>query len=144
MNAPTPGRSRLLRDLVVLQIKLMADALRDIVVSPIALVAGLFGLVIGRPPATDLFYGVVRFGRRTEQWIDPFSAGGDPKDEAGLYDVLDRIHGQLMTEYERGGVSAAAKRAIDEAAQVLSGRRVEPDRGDGVDREDRDGPTRDA
>jgi len=124
VNAPPAGRSRLLRDLVVLQIKLMADALRDIVLSPIALVAGLIGLLSGKPAATGLFYDVVRFGRRTEKWIDPFSAGGDlEKDEAGLDEVLNRIHAQLMAEYERGGVSAAAKRAIDQAAQVISTRR---------------------
>ena len=124
MNAPPAGRSRLLRDLVVLQIKLMADALRDIVVSPVALVAALIGLLSGKPAATGLFYDVVRFGRRTEKWIDPFSAGGDEqKDEAGLDEALNRIHGQLMAEYERGGVSAAAKRAIDQAAQVISNHR---------------------
>jgi hypothetical protein len=124
MNAAPAGRSRLLRDLVVLQIKLMADALRDIVVSPIALVAGMIGLLSGKPEATSLFYGVVRFGRRTEEWINPFGAGDDEKgDDAGLDEVLDRIHAQLMAEYERGGVSAAAKRAIDQAAEALSTRR---------------------
>jgi hypothetical protein len=123
MNAP-PGRSRLLRDVIVLQIKLMADALRDIIISPIALVAGVCGLVVGRPPATQLFYGVVRFGRRTETWIDPFNAGAaEQNEQAGLDEVLDRIHAQLVEEYERGGVSAAAKRAIDQAVQVLSSRR---------------------
>jgi hypothetical protein len=72
----------------------------------------------------QVFYDVVRFGRRTERWIDPFSAGApEGREDAGLDEVLDRIHGQLAEEYERGGVSAAAKRAIDQAAQLLSNRR---------------------
>jgi hypothetical protein len=120
-----PGRQQLLRDLVVLQIKLFLDGLRDILLSPVALVAGLYGLLVGRPPATGLFYDVIRFGRRTERWIDPFSAGGAAEGEAerGLDEVLKRIEGQLADQYKRGGISAAARDAVE---QVLTKVRREP------------------
>lgn len=112
----TPKRKQLLRDLVVLQIKLFVDGLRDLLLSPVALLAGLFGLLVGRPPATQLFYDVIRFGRRTERWIDPFSAGGTAEGEAerGLDEVLGKIEGQLADQYKRGGISAAARDAVEQ------------------------------
>jgi hypothetical protein len=109
-------RKQLLRDLVALQIKLFLDGLRDLLLSPVALLAGLLGLVVGRPPATRLFYDVIRFGRRTERWIDPFSAGGsmEGEQERGLDEVLGKIQGQLADQYKRGGISAAARDAVEQ------------------------------
>ena len=116
MTGP-PGRAQLLRDLVVLQIKLFVDGLRDLLMSPVALFAALFGLLVGKPHAIQVFYDVVRFGRRTERWIDPFSAGGPVEHgpEPSLDEVLSGLEGQLKS----GAISGAARQAVEQALAAL-------------------------
>ncbi len=69
------SRWQLLRDAGAFQVKLLLDALRDIALSPLALVAALVDFVFAgsRPP--QHFYAVLRLGRRSEAWIDLWAAG---------------------------------------------------------------------
>jgi hypothetical protein len=73
---PKPPRSEadaLIRAVALLQVKLLLDALRDIALSPLTLGAALIDLVrIKRhPPA--FFRTVLRFGEKTDGWIDLWS-----------------------------------------------------------------------
>ena len=69
------SRWQLLRDAGAFQVKLLLDAVRDIALSPLALVAALVDFVFAgsRPPKH--FYAVLRLGRRSEAWIDLWAAG---------------------------------------------------------------------
>jgi hypothetical protein len=99
-----PDRSQIARDLIVFQVKLFVGGLRDLLLSPVAIIAALLGLVSGRAGARQLFYDVVRLGRRTEDWIDPFGiAHDDAHAEEGLGDILTRIEQQVREEFKRGG-----------------------------------------
>lgn len=66
-----PGRWGLLRDAAAFQVKLVVDGLRDVLLSPVSLIAAIAGLALGRH---DWFYDVLHVGRRSEKWIDLFSA----------------------------------------------------------------------
>ena len=68
-------RWQLLRDAAAFQVKLLLDAIRDIALSPLSLVAALIDLAFAgsRPPKH--FYAVLRLGRRSEAWIDLWAAG---------------------------------------------------------------------
>jgi len=65
-------RADLLWRLMVFQLKLMMDGFRDIALIPISLIAGVIGVVRGGPDADGPFREVLRFGRRTEVWINLF------------------------------------------------------------------------
>lgn len=65
-------RIKLLWDVVVFQLKLVADGLRDLVLVPISLIAALLGLVAGGKDPAVYFRQVLQFGRRTEIWINLF------------------------------------------------------------------------
>jgi hypothetical protein len=123
MNA-APGRWPLLRDVLVMQVKLVADGLRDLTMSPVLLILGLGAFLIGRPAAAALFYDAVRFGRRTERWIDLFSLGGEvAKDEGSkLDDMLEKVEALVVEQHRRGGITAAAKQALDQALDRLQAR----------------------
>jgi hypothetical protein len=64
------GRWELIRDLVVFQAKLAIDALRDLVLSPVSLIAALVDLIRGEPRPESFFYRVLLAGRRSETWMD--------------------------------------------------------------------------
>ena len=68
-------RWQLLRDTLAFQLKLVLDALRDLVLSPLSLVAALVDLVFAGSRKPGYFYAVLRLGQRSEHWIDLWSAG---------------------------------------------------------------------
>ncbi len=71
-SRPT-GRS-LIRDMAYLQFKLLLDALRDLVLSPLSLVAGAIDLLSSGFQPPRYFRAVLRLGERSDEWIDLWSA----------------------------------------------------------------------
>ncbi len=72
---PSPERRQVLRDAAVFQLKVLLDALRDLVLSPLSLVAALVDVIRPGTEPPSLFYAVLRLGRRSEDYIDLWSAG---------------------------------------------------------------------
>ena len=81
MNEPIeekePGAERwvLLRDLGVLQVKLIVDGLRDLVLVPLSLIAGVISLALSKDnlPGPQ-FYQLLAWGKQSEVWINLFGA----------------------------------------------------------------------
>jgi hypothetical protein len=119
----------LLRDLAVLQIKLLVDGLRDIMLVPASIIAAVVSLIRsenGMPGPQ--FYKLLVVGRQSEHWINLFGAlenipEGD--DDANLFgatgidDIVARVETFVVDEYKRGGVTAQAKRRIDAALKSM-------------------------
>jgi hypothetical protein len=76
MNSkPRQGsRWKLLRDVVVFQIKLAMEALLDITLIPVSLAAAGLDTVLGNWRQPRWFHAVLRFGERCEHWIDLWGA----------------------------------------------------------------------
>lgn len=67
---PVPAnRGVTLRDFLVFQLKLVLDGLRDVVVINCSIVAIIIDLANGRWHRPRLFYVVVRFSQRFEDWL---------------------------------------------------------------------------
>ncbi|HEX9208703.1 MAG TPA: hypothetical protein VF851_10730 [Steroidobacteraceae bacterium] len=64
------SRWRLLRDVVVFQIKLGMEAVLDLTLIPVSLAAAGLDLVLGNWRRPRWFHAVLRFGERCEHWID--------------------------------------------------------------------------
>lgn len=85
------------RDVVLFQGKLLVDGLRDLVLSPISIGAALIDLLVPGDDGGRRFYSVVRFGRRTERWINLFGAADrhdpdiSPQGVDVLVDELERV-----------------------------------------------------
>ncbi len=73
-----PNERPLLRDVLKFQLKLLLDALRDILLSPLSLTAAAIDALGKRGGEQSLFYGLLRLGRRTEDWIDLWGAAREP------------------------------------------------------------------
>ncbi len=141
MNEPLPqepvGPSNwtLLRDVAVLQVKLLVDGLRDLLLVPASLIAGLIGLATGfdGKPGTQ-FYRLLGVGKQSERWINLFGAlqnapevqreqhgfvGGD------IDEIVGNLERFMVEEYQRGGVTKQAKDQIDRAIDRIQRRRRE-------------------
>lgn len=120
------SRWELIRDLLIFQLKLALDALRDIVLVPVSLVAGIVDLAWGGDPPGKNFYEAVRFGRRTERWINLFGAveTDEEADETEALPSLDSLVGQverlIVDQAEQGGMTASARDAIDRSLDRIS------------------------
>lgn len=122
------NRWTLIRDVGVLQVKLVVDGLRDLVLVPVSLLAGLVSLMKGDHEPTNEFYELLRLGRRSERWINLFGAAdrapGCPSSEqkavAGDIDELvTRVESFIVDEYKSGGVTRQAKDRLDKAIEAL-------------------------
>lgn len=122
-------RWELIRDILVLQVKLAVDALRDLILSPLALVAGVLDLLTGGQQPGRLFYPLLVAARRTEQLINLFGEAdramprpvASPATEPVSIDALvARFERAVVEQYQRGGVTASAKAAIDRSLDGLN------------------------
>ncbi|MGA8278282.1 MAG: hypothetical protein WB784_08815 [Rhodanobacteraceae bacterium] len=75
-----PPRS-LIRDVLLLQLKLLLDALRDIALGPLALSAAMLDFLLSRRQTPRYFRLVLRLGERSDEWIDLWSGARDAPDE---------------------------------------------------------------
>lgn len=71
------GRGELISHLIVFQIKLILDGLRDAVLIPTSLVAGLAGILLNKKDPWVWYREILIWGRATDQWIDLFDAYKD-------------------------------------------------------------------
>ena len=122
-EAPTDPRARLLRDGVVLQLKLVVDGLRDAALIPLALLATVLGLMRGGEDADREFQRVIKFGRRSERWINLFGHETHPRRArpgGSLDQLLDRVEAVVVEQHNKGRSAeearSAIKAALDESA----------------------------
>lgn len=127
---PTPDRWTLLRDVLVLQVKLVVDGLRDLILVPVSLVVGIVSLLAARrdDKSGNEFYELLRIGRRTERWIDLFGAAervygpqvaGERFPAESIDEIVQRVESFVVAEYRRGGVTRQAKDRLDQALDSL-------------------------
>ena len=129
----------LVRDVALLQLKLVADGFRDLVLLPASLLAGLISLVRSENGGPGpQFYRLLVTGKRTERWINLFGAldnapaetlANVPTHEPDIDTIVARLENFVVDEYRRGGVTAQARDHIDSALRAIRRRR----RGDGED-----------
>ena len=66
------SRISLIWEVLVLQVKLVADGLRDVLLVPLSLGAAILGLVAGGDDPGRLYRKLMLLGRRSERWINLF------------------------------------------------------------------------
>ena len=117
-------RWKFLRDVIVFQLKMVVDNLRDLALMPVSLGAALLDLLFGGKQAGSLFYRVLRWGAQSERMIDVYSAIGehgpvvvDPK--FTIDGVVARLESVVVRECEKGGTAASVKSAMDRVIDEL-------------------------
>ena len=120
----------LIRDVGVLQVKLIVDGLRDLILVPASLIAGVVSLIRtenGKPGHE--FYQLVSVGKQSEKWINLFGALRNappevmPQDHFGdrdMDELVSRVEKFVVDEYQRGGWLTKAGRGMDRAFDNVS------------------------
>jgi hypothetical protein len=136
-NESRPPRWTLIRDIAVLQVKLLVDGLRDLILVPASLVAGIISLSKTKDgvPGTE-FYTLVGVGKQSERWINLFGAYKNAPPEvieqshfgdADIDDIVSRVESFVVDEYKRGGVTAQARDRMNKAMDAMRRRREDED-----------------
>lgn len=119
----------LIRDVAVLQVKLIVDGLRDLVLVPASLIAGVVSLIRskdGKPGPQ--FYRLLAIGKKSEHWINlfggirnaPMNIADDVSfGDLDIDDIVSRVETFVVDEYRRGGVTRQAKARIDKALGAM-------------------------
>src|SRR6266850_505339 len=120
------GRWQFIRDVLVFQVKLLLDNVRDFALVPVSLGAAIIDLVFKGEREGALFYKVLRWGAHSEEVIDVYNAIEDhPPDRFKVNPdytvdaVIARLEGVVVREYEKGGTAASIKAALDRAIDQL-------------------------
>ena len=123
----------LIRDIAVLQVKLLVDGLRDLILVPASLIAGIISLSKTKDgmPGPE-FYTLVGVGKQSERWINLFGAYKNAPPEvteqnhfgdADIDDIVSRVESFVVDEYKRGGVTAQARDRMNKAMDAMRRRR---------------------
>lgn len=133
-------RWTLVRDIAVLQVKLIVDGLRDLILVPASLVAGIISLASGRDGRPgDQFYQLLGMGKQSERWINLFGAlrNAPPEvrhfqefPEADIDALVGRLETFVVDEHRKGGITAQAKARLDKVLDAIERGRG-PRQGDG-------------
>ena len=130
-NSDTVSDDRwtMIRDMAVLQVKLVADGLRDFMLVPASLVAGILSLLsVNKGKPGPQFYSLLALGKRSERWINLFGAleNAPPEvredgfeEDPSIDDLVSRLEGYVVEEYRSGGVTSQAKKRIDDAISAI-------------------------
>jgi hypothetical protein len=97
-------RLNLLREAVVLQLKLLVDGLRDAILIPISLLAAVIGLLRGGPDCDREYRRVLKLGRRSERWIDLFGNQrplGKSGTAGSLDSILEQVESTMLEQYAK-------------------------------------------
>ena len=125
-KANPDARWMFVRDVMVFQLKLLLDNVRDLVLMPVSLVAAVIDLVLRGEREGERFYRVLQWGSHSEEVIDVYSAikHHEPGDFKVSRDytvdgVIARLESVLKREVDKGGTAASVKAAMDKAIDQL-------------------------
>jgi hypothetical protein len=124
VESGTNERWKFFRDVLVFQLKMLLDNVRDFALMPVSLVAALIDLLFKGKRHGSLFYQVLRWGAHSEEVINVYGAiEAHEKPQVNpsytVDAVIARLEGVLVRECEKGGTAASIKAAMDRAIDQI-------------------------
>jgi hypothetical protein len=124
MQEPDIARWALIRDMLIFQIKLAMDAIRDLFLSPVSIICGIVDILIGNTHTKSYFYKLMNFGHKTDSWLNLFGNnknteslndedGKTPKVDRNVDQLFSQVESLLKDQHGKGGLTASAKNKID-------------------------------
>lgn len=119
-------RWRIVRDVAVLQLKLFVGNVHNLLLMPVALVAGALDILFKNRRDEALLYKTLAWARHFEEMIGLYSALHDdrhnPPEKYSLDSLIARVESAIKHDYERGGTTASMKAAADKALDRVASR----------------------
>ena len=103
-------QSHPLRRLVLFQLKLAVDALRDLMLSPVSIVCTLLDFLSRRSGENSYFEKLMVFGRNTEKRINLF--GQHQQEDKTIDRVVSQLESVIIREYRDKNISKTKLKQI--------------------------------
>jgi len=125
MHEPEITRWALIRDMLVFQIKLAMDAIRDLLLSPVSIICGLADILMGHSLSQSYFHKLMDFGHQTDSWLNlfgnhnkgaenlPVQGSDKAKTDVNVDQLFSQVESLLKEQHGKGGLTASAKSTID-------------------------------
>ncbi|WP_144393146.1 hypothetical protein [Pleionea sediminis] len=108
------------RRLAVFQLKLAADALRDILLSPASIFLTLIDIFEGKRDKDSHFNKLLAIGRKTERRINLFNQHDNDVDKVQTVDSLvEQLESIVVKEYKGGELSSKARTTLEKTLKKL-------------------------
>lgn len=123
MKAPREHQRIIFRDVLIFQLKLFLDSAKDIILSPLSIIAALADVVSPTDRVGKRFYHVMLIGERMDKWMNLYGAAehADPGDDglfgasrAGSNTMLGRLETMVTGREETEPSKAAKKEDFDD------------------------------
>lgn len=111
------SRSALVLRIILFQFKLFADGIRDIVLSPLSIAAGILGLLFSSSDPHAYFNRLLKLGHRSDRWInlfDNYSSRSSSTNHTTMDDLAEKLESTLRKDYQSNGMTAKTVRKFDE------------------------------
>ena len=110
------SRLQLLINLSIFQLKLLMDGIRDILLVPIALGCGLFGIVFGGDHPDRWFNQLLELGRRSDRFINLFNQhdGKNTDSQPTSDEMLAPYREKLVSQAQNSPLAARANQLVDQ------------------------------
>ncbi len=106
-----------LKQLGIFQLKLAADALRDLVLSPISLLVTLMDIF--EKNNGEHFQKLMAFGRKTDEKINLFEHFGHEDEVQTIDKLIEQMESVVKNEYQNGAMSNKAKEVMDKTLWLM-------------------------
>ena len=122
-NIDPHARWKFIRDVAVFQFKLFLNNVHNFVQIPLTLVVALVDLIFKTEPEGARFYKLLEHGRTIDDSIDIYSviAHRDRSLNSAytVDNVVSKLEGVIVREYQKGGTAASVKAALDRAIDEM-------------------------
>lgn len=126
------SRTEVVRDTIVLQLKLIVDSLRDLALMPVCLVAAIFGLLKHSEKPGRYLYRVLSYGKMSEKWIGLFDDAKKDEMEPIKYEGknFDDLLQKTQTAFESKYIDPEKKdllvKKMNDALNEINGKLNKP------------------
>ncbi len=125
-NIDPHARWKFLRDVAVFEFKLVLNNMHNFFQVPLTLVVAAVDLIFKTEPEGGRFYKLLELGRTIDDSIDIYSVIAH-REKAMNHDytvdnVISRVEGAIVREYQKGGTAASMKSAVDKVIDEMQAR----------------------
>lgn len=119
------SRSKLIGRVILFQFKLAADGIRDLLLSPLSIVAGILGILFSSNDPHYFLNRLLRVGRQSDDWINLFDTKTH-RTSTTTNDTLDglahRFEEILRNDYEANGLTAKTAQKLKDLINDIHSR----------------------
>lgn len=113
------SRLSLIWSVLVFQLKLVVDGMRDFILVPVSLIAALMGLLTGGSEPARYYNQVLAFGRRTERWINLFGRQKGSTSDDLIEPLKERVFRETESNPLFQKASSAMNRSLDQVNEAV-------------------------